>query len=59
MNGNVSTSPSRYAFSRRITSDKFDRWISGVVCRPRFSKSSREYSRMHRPSRTRPALPAR
>ena len=43
MNGNVSISPSRKAFIRRITSARLARWISGWVKGGRATKSSSEY----------------
>ena len=50
MKGNDSISPSREAIIFRITSARFDLWISGVENSDRFKKSVSEYSRMQIPS---------
>ena len=59
INGNRSMSPSPNAFSRKITSARFARRISGSVKRGRSRKSFSENSRMHTPSATRPLRPLR
>ena len=58
-NGKVSISPSWNAFIRKITSARFDRWISGWVKRGLFSKFSWSYNLTQIPSLRRPARPAR
>jgi hypothetical protein len=59
MNGKRSMSPRPKAFSRRMTSARLARWISGWVKRGAPGKSFSEYSRMQTPSATRPLRPLR
>ena len=59
INGNRSMSPRPNAFSRKITSARFARRISGSVNRGRSKKSFSENRRMHTPSATRPLRPLR